>query len=322
MIKAIILDIDGVIVGEKNGFNFPTPHKDVLKRLREVHSKGIPIILCSAKPHYSIQDIIQESSLDNPHITDAGALIIDPLENKTIAKHVIDPSLVKELLKFCIDNNIYVEFYTENDYFIQKDQASEITRKHKPILQKDPTILSDISDESTIYDILRIMPIAHNEEDKRRVDALLSPYKNRLSISWGLHPSALPLQFCIITAIDSSKKKGAEIVIKTLGFSFQDVLGIGDTTGDWSFIELCGYAATLENGTLQLKELIKSKGEGKYFIGKTVDKNGILDILKYFHLSEKWVFTVYLLNTRCFFTNTCNNCCYKRHSIDIQKVVL
>ncbi len=49
MINAIILDIDGVIVGEKIGFNSPNPHPDVLKALPNVREKDIPIILCSAK---------------------------------------------------------------------------------------------------------------------------------------------------------------------------------------------------------------------------------------------------------------------------------
>ena len=38
-ILGIILDVDGVIVGEKIGFNSPNPHIDVINKLRELKSK-------------------------------------------------------------------------------------------------------------------------------------------------------------------------------------------------------------------------------------------------------------------------------------------
>ena len=34
--KIIILDIDGVIVGEKIGFNSPDPHRDVIEKLKKI----------------------------------------------------------------------------------------------------------------------------------------------------------------------------------------------------------------------------------------------------------------------------------------------
>ena len=35
-IQALILDVDGVIVGEKIGFNSPHPHPDVVSALKEI----------------------------------------------------------------------------------------------------------------------------------------------------------------------------------------------------------------------------------------------------------------------------------------------
>lgn len=282
MIRGIILDIDGVIVGEKIGFNSPHPHADVLKRLKEIRSKGVSITLCTAKPYYAIPEIIKGAHLNNPHITDAGAVIIDPIDNVIVEKHVIEKELASEVLAFCIKNNVYVEFYTVDNYFIQQSQVSDITEKHKHILQQDPTIVSSLPNESLHQDITKIMPIALNEEDKKRVDILLSSYRGKLSISWGLHPVALPLQFAILTTLGSSKKEGVESVIKNIGISFEETLGVGDSTSDWNFMQLCGYAATVENGSNELKDLIKTKGEGKYYIGKSVDENGILDVFDYF----------------------------------------
>src|SRR3989338_9450622 len=75
-IKGIILDIDGVIIGQKIGFNSPSPHPDVIRALREIRLKGIFISLCTAKPHFAVDDIINLAKLDNLHISDGGSVII------------------------------------------------------------------------------------------------------------------------------------------------------------------------------------------------------------------------------------------------------
>lgn len=285
MIKAIILDIDGVIVGEKIGFNSPNPHTDVLDAMKKIHANGIPIALCTAKPHYAIRSMVQDAGLNNPQITDAGAVIIDPIDNLIIAEHIIEKELVKEVLETCLKHGIYVEVYTTKEYFIQESQVTEMTKKHTHILQTKPQIVSSLVVTSLEQNITKIMPIAFDDKDQERISKILEPFSKELSISWGVHRIALPAQFGIITALGSSKKEGAEAVIKNLHISFEEVLGVGDSTSDWSFMQLCGYGATLANGTEELKKLLKSKGEGKYFVSNgSVDENGILEIFKHFSL--------------------------------------
>jgi hydroxymethylpyrimidine pyrophosphatase-like HAD family hydrolase len=96
-IKAIILDVDGVIIGEKVGFNSPYPNEIVTNAMKTIQNSGIPISLCTAKPHFAIDKIIQDSDLDNVHITDGGGVIIDPIKNivlKKILSQLIQPLLL------------------------------------------------------------------------------------------------------------------------------------------------------------------------------------------------------------------------------------
>jgi hydroxymethylpyrimidine pyrophosphatase-like HAD family hydrolase len=62
------------------------------------------------------------------------------------------------------------------------------------------------------------------------------------------------------------------------------VLGVGDTTGDWKFMQLCHYAAAMGNASNELKELVETKGEDNFFIAPHVDNNGILEVFKHFSL--------------------------------------
>ena len=88
-IQGIILDVDGVIVGEKIGFNSPDPHTDVIKKLKELRNKGVSISLCTAKPHFSIGKIISDAQLDNYHIADGGSVIINPISNTIVKQHIV-----------------------------------------------------------------------------------------------------------------------------------------------------------------------------------------------------------------------------------------
>jgi len=284
MIKAIILDVDGVIVGEKIGFNSPYPHVDVTQRLKQIRKKGIPISLCTAKPYYSIQKIIDEAGLNNLHITNGGGVIIDPIDNNVLKKHILDKELSNKVIQRYLDNNIYIEFYSVDEYFIQENQKSDLTKIHSHIIQKEPYIVSSLIKEANIQNIVKIMPIAKDEEDKKRLTLLFEPFKNDLTLSWGIHPIALPHQFGIITTKGISKKQAVLEIAKSIEVKPEEILGIGDSTSDWQFIELCGYGGAMGNASDELKKLVLSKGNKHFHIGKSVDENGILDIFDNFAL--------------------------------------
>ena len=120
MIRGIITDIDGVIIGDKIGYNSPFPHPDVTSRIKQIHASGIPVTLCTGKPHYAVEKIITDCALNTPHITDGGAIIIDPITNTIIQKHVIEKSLVMKVVSAYLNATMYTEIYTQHGYYIQK----------------------------------------------------------------------------------------------------------------------------------------------------------------------------------------------------------
>jgi len=281
-IKGIILDVDGVIIGEKIGYNSPNPHFEIIERLKSLQKQGINISLCTAKPQFAIKKIIEDAKLSNLHITDGGGVIINPIKDVIVKKHSIDGESAKKVLQMYLKNNVYTEFYTVNDYIIQESQFSNVTDEHAHILQQEPKMVKSLIDEAELSEITKIMPIAKNEKDKERLTKLFKKLNTDLTLSWGVHPVALPLQFGIITAAGISKKQGAIDVVESSDITFSDMLAVGDSLSDWQFIELCKYGATMQNGKEELKKLVSSKGEGCFYIGGHVDKNGLLEILNYF----------------------------------------
>lgn len=286
MIRGLILDIDGVLVGDKIGYNSPWPHPEVTARIKKIHSSGIAVTLSTGKPHYSILKIITDAGLNNPHVANNGAIIIDPINQKIIKKHVMSQTLVSDLLETFISSGFYTELYSPDAYYIQKSQfRKNLTPIHTHVLQTEPHIVPDLYEEAKKNEVVKVMPVAvNNESDKLRLLALFEPFRNRAELSLGIHPVANPHRFGAITAKGVSKRQSTIEAVSSLGLSLSDCLGVGDTESDWQFLELCGYAATLGNANDKVKKLVSSKGLNGFVTGQSVDENGILEVFSHFEL--------------------------------------
>ena len=76
----VVLDVDGVIVGEREGFNFPDPNNEVIYSLKKLRQSGIFVSLCTGKPAFGIEKIITDAYLNNLHIVDGDAPSIQILD--------------------------------------------------------------------------------------------------------------------------------------------------------------------------------------------------------------------------------------------------
>ena len=282
-IKAIILDVDGVIVGDKAGFNAPYPPPEVISKLKQIREKGVYVILCSAKPYYSVKKIVDDAHLNNIQTALAGAILVDPLSLEIIKKHAIDNGIVVDLIKQLSENNIYTEIYTAEKYYIQKDQKNEITKLHNFTLSFEPIMVDDLVNQVKNSEIVKILPVTKTDQEKKIVEQIFSDFKEKLVIGWSTHPAIKGYFFGNITASGISKKQSVLEIINLYKIKTEEILGVGDSLTDWDFIEVCGYVGAMGNAVDELKRLVSTKGSNGY-IGKSVDENGILDIFKYFDL--------------------------------------
>lgn len=279
MIKAVVLDVDGVIVGKKKGVNFPNPHRDVVNFFKEIRGKGIPLILCTGKFSHAIKSFVVSANLDNPHITDGGSLILNFLNNKIIKKHVIDKQTAKEITKKSLEKNLFIELVTDSEYYVQKGSDKSLLKKRILILQKDPISVDSILETADKEQVIKIIFVLKNSEEKIKAENILKDYRSKINFIWSSHPSMDSITFCIITKPNVSKKNAALEVLDYLGIPADETLGVGDILSDWHFMEGCGFTACPKNAADELKKLVLSK---KGFIGPSVDENGIIEIINRF----------------------------------------
>lgn len=121
-------------------------------------------------------------------------------------------------------------------------------------------------------------------EDMGPLEPFFEGLQKDITRIWTMHPTLLPAQAAIITAHGVSKKNASEEIVKQLGLSFDEVLGIGDTKGDWAFMQLCKYVAVIGDESDELKVLAKEKGDETHFLAPSVEENGVLAALEFFKI--------------------------------------
>ena len=105
-------------------------------------------------------------------------MIINPTENEVVDKYVLNSGIATEVVDVYLKQKVYIEFYTVDDYVIQKNQVSKITKDHAHVLQKKAKVVSSLRDEALKSEIIKIMPIAKNEKDKERLTKIFVPFRD------------------------------------------------------------------------------------------------------------------------------------------------
>lgn len=275
MIKMIVLDVDGVLTGNLHGINFPYPNEKVIEALKQIRKKGTPVVLCTGKYFPAIEPIILKAQLNNPHITDGGALIIDPLDNKKSEVIYADKDIVSEIIKRFFENKLHIEAFTEAGLLVQKGTSKDYLIKRARINQRDSITVDSLMEETKKYDVIRLTAVAFNEDERKRADTVLKEFGGLIKAVWTLNPSTPNLQYCIISSPKATKIKSLSKIASQLNVSLENALGVGDTMGDWEFMKDCGYTATMKDAPQELKKLSQ-------FVAPSVNDNGILEIFKYF----------------------------------------
>lgn len=281
MINHIILDVDGVLVGNKKGFNFPKPNLKVQQKLFNLQNEGKSVTLCTGKGWYSLEKILSDIGLEGNHVADGGG-IVGKLEmtSDTLIVNTIGKKEINELYEESLKNSLFLELHTLDGFSVDKSANKTYVKTHESILETKATILESIRD---IGDNVVKAVLIYMLDEKNKVKNIQKSLSN-LTFSFSSHPLFEEIEIAIITRNDISKETGIKSVAEIDSIDFSEALAVGDNISDWQFMHLCKYVATLENGKEALKEKINKKHNSEGFIGPHVNDNGILKILKYFNI--------------------------------------
>lgn len=291
MYKFIAIDIDGTLLNSNGELTERT--KEIIKK---VVDKNVRVVLTSGRVTNSVKAIASQINADRYMICDNGASIYDVLENKTIWSREIEKSIVLDLVKVCLENNIYYMVFTDKEIIVKdlrhmalafykqrhncNDEATGITQiKYAGIdyiekIDKPIRRIVVCDEDRVIYN-----SIVNKLKSFDEVDLLAAPHVSNKIIRDENGESIISYSYAEILPKNVNKWIAIQELLKNINIKENEVIAIGDNFNDISMIQNAGLGVAMNNGAPIAKEVAT-------VIAPSNDEDGVALILERYILNK------------------------------------
>lgn len=242
MIKLVVTDVDGTIVGNSQ-MNLNPEYYDVIRALI---AKGIQVVIASGRQYESIRKIMEPVQDLIWYISDSGATI------KTDKGFETTGVIANDVLRKCITDLRNIPGMT---YFLSTAEKSYTPEIDTPMYNSltyelhYPTEYVENLDEVPDYPISKLT-LFREADVEYYADKYLSPkWENKLHMA----KSGEFWIDCLLPGINKATALNA--IMKHLGVSREEVLATGDNQNDIEMVKLAGTGFAVANAHPDLKEV-------------------------------------------------------------------
>ena len=283
MIKAIVLDVDGVVVGAKSD-QYPHPSRRLTDVLRQIQQNGVHISLLSGKTSFIIGETIRTIGLNGLHVSDSGAVVFDALRDVSVFEDALDPAILYEIVTAFAQTDISLHAFTRDAYAQFHPVHPDFEQHYIHVMGRTP-VEEDFISFIQQNNVLKLNIYAESASQKHQVDTIISQFMGEdIHVNpWSLNPALEGVSIKNVTSAGVSKYSGFTHLLSHLGVAADEILGVGDTLHDWDFIEHCGYKGVMSNATQELIARYNLQ-DIRQHMGGHVDDDGLIDIFTHFNL--------------------------------------
>lgn len=254
-IKAIFIDLDWTL------FNHNVHDWDYIsiEGLKQAQKKGVKVFACTARPYDGAKCLgLFRAFTPDGLVTANGAVAI--INDEVITSKNFPNNIVKEVIKVSDKYNVCVEINTEKSRFMNKEM--------------DDVVRGYLDDQ------LEVIPYVGTHKDDRVSAILMFTTKDMDETLKSELPSGLiykrfndyGVDLCYY---DMNKSVGMKEIMDHLGLTLDQVMAIGDESGDKHMFSLAKYKVAMGNGKQDLKDVAT-------LVSKSVDESGVLYALQYY----------------------------------------
>ena len=245
--KLVVTDIDFTFVGGDKQI----PPRN-LQALEVLKAAGIPLAIATGRYWRGIKKLVGELGLTTPQITDNGATIIDPRDERVILSHPLGEELTTIFYDSFRKDGLCPVVGTPMDYFAEEPDAMSVAimRIHNeyaiPLPAKELRALFTTCVKQTLYVEDARIPALRTAVEKARNAATAA------HLSFGgfyTEPGIFTLN-----AMGVDKLGGVKDLCRVVGYTLDDVLAIGDGDNDAGMLAACGLGCAVANATPAAKE--------------------------------------------------------------------
>ena len=238
----VFLDIDGTLLDSRHQV-MPCTH-NCLKNLQE---RGVPIVLCSARPPEGVNLVGRQIGLHSPVACYNGGLVFD--EDSTILRDVgIDIGLALEFKQFASERfpDLVVSAYLYNVWLVE-DPRHPAVKQESEISGCTPLRGSLGQAASAVAHVHKLLCMG----DAMRIRALQKEIPVRFPQLMALRSKSTYLE---ILPRESTKGSAARMLLDHYGLSAKQAVAFGDSDVDIDMLQCCGFGVAMGNAPRQVKE--------------------------------------------------------------------
>ena len=238
----VFLDIDGTLLNSRHQI-MPCTHQ----HLQGLHRRGVPIVLCSARPPEGVNQVSVAAGLEGPKACYNGGLIYD--ESRTILRDVgIDLRLAMDFRRFVSERfpELVVSAYLYN-VWLTEDPRHPLIRQEADISGCAPFMGALEQVEGAVPHIHKLLCIG----DAMRIRALQNEIPKHFPQLTALRSKSTYLE---ILPPESNKGSAAKVLLDHYGLNPKEAVAFGDSDVDADMLQCCGLGIAMGNAPRQVKE--------------------------------------------------------------------
>src|SRR5690625_4971766 len=258
MIGLLVLDLDGTIIGSDGQVD-----DCVWEGIEELHKAGVRICACTGRPGLGLAlRIAERIGPRHGHVFQNGAVVSEP-NGDTLHAAALKEQDILQLVSTAREQNFPLELYTPTNVYIERKT---------PTLEAHAKIIGVTSLVRDLNEVARSEPVVRAQwvvdaEQREQVEAISI---DGTEISAGTSPALPGKAFVSVTRAGVDKGSGLRNVVKSLGVELDNVMAIGDSSGDVPMLEIVGHPRVMPNGEAALQEVFPT-------LRKSVDQCGVLE---------------------------------------------
>lgn len=237
--KIFVFDIDGTLVNDNNIIQRATK-----KTLIEIHKKGNFIILASARPAPSIKEIARKLSVPVTGIIALNGAVAF-YKDEIILAESISKTTFKKIIDLAKNNNIHLNVYTKNNWYIENQSPYLV--KEKKFVGLEPDLINDFNKIKA--EVFKVLLLGSSKE-------IISIKKKLINHIDSIEVTISNENYCEIVRKGTSKGRALYILRKELKKDYQlgDTIVFGDGENDIEMMKRANLSIAMGNSCDKVKK--------------------------------------------------------------------